>query len=444
MHRPFGFADPCTGLCVTVAYIISRTRTAMKKRVKSAVLTTAVLLMANSAGASDAQQPGIVDVVHYWVSKSEVAALDVFREAWASQGNQWVDLPAPDKVGVQRIISDRIANGYAPAVMQWNANEGSRELPEMGIVLDIEDVANQDDWHKVLPATVLDRISYKNKIYFAPTNIHAENWLWTSEAIFRKLNLKTPQTWDEIFSAADQIMAAGQRPLALGGGRWEISLLFNDIMYHQLGSEGYAQIIRGDTATVRDPRVTEALQMLRRLSLYAEPLDARKDKSWADATAEVGRGDAGMQFMGDWAKGEMFALGYEVDKDFGCSLAPGTEIAYFMVIDAFAFPITNRADASVAQQAFARMVLDRDNQVAFSRLKGSLPARMDVDPGKLDRCGRQGLEMIAANSGVSAQSMAMPSQMSEGWIGVLADFFNDESISVETAQQRLHDIVDQR
>ncbi|MEK1932531.1 MAG: carbohydrate ABC transporter substrate-binding protein, partial [Pararhizobium sp.] len=42
---------------------------------------------------------------------------------------------------------------------------------------------------------------------------------------------------------------------------------------------------------------------------------------------------------------------------------------------------------------------------------------------------------------VSAQSMAMPAQMSEGWIGVLADFFNNQTISPQTAQQRLHEVV---
>lgn len=61
------------------------------------------------------------------------------------------------------------------------------------------------------------------------------------------------------------------------------------------------------------------------------------------------------------------------------------------------------------------MVLDRDNQVAFSRFKGSLPFRTDV--GGLDHCGKLGLEMIEAKNGeVSAQSQAMPSQMSEGLI----------------------------
>ncbi|MCG5478482.1 ABC transporter substrate-binding protein [Sinorhizobium alkalisoli] len=405
------------------------------------VLFAAALTLANPLNVAAADSSGAVDVVHFWVSKSESQALDVFRQAWTKAGNQWADLPADNKVAVQRVVSDRVANGYAPAVMQWNANEGSRELPEMGIVLDIEEAAKADRWRDVLPATVLDRISYKGKIYFAPTNIHAENWLWTSEAIFLKAGLSAPRSWDDIFAAAERIKAEGRLPIALGGGNWEISIIFNNIMHYKLGSEGYIRLISGDATVVQDPRMAEALGMLRRLSRYAEPGAVRAPKTWADATEAIGRGEAGMQFMGDWAKGELVARGYAVDRDFGCSLVPGTEIAYFMVIDAFAFPITNRPDAAAAQQAFARMLLNRDNQVAFSRIKGSLPVRTDVDPSGLDRCGRLGLEMIAEKSGVSAQSMAMPTQMSDGFIAVLAEFFNDQSMSVETAQRRLYEVL---
>ena len=418
----------------------------MREKIKrSCVATTAMLASLCQVQPAAAEGGMAVDVVHFWISKSESAALDVFKKAWAAQGNQWADMPAKNKVEVQKIVSERITNGYAPAVMQWNANEGSRELPAMGIVLDIDQVAQADHWRDVLPATVLDRISYNGKIYFAPTNIHAENWLWTSEAIFRDLGLATPQTWDDIFAAAEKIKASGRLPVGLGGGRWEVSLIFNDIMYYKLGSKGYARIISGDPGMVNDPRMIEALEMLRRLSGYVEPATARADKTWADATTAVGRGEAGMQFMGDWAKGELAARGYAVDKDFGCSLVPGTSIAYFMVIDAFAFPLTNREDAPAAQQAFARMVLDRDNQVAFSRIKGSLPVRTDVDPSGLDRCGQLGLKMITEKKGeVSAQSMAMPTQMSDGWVGVLADFFDDQTMSAQTAQHRLHEILLQR
>lgn len=404
------------------------------------------LALAGTAQSSGtfAEQPNTVDVVHFWVSKSESEALDVFRKAWADNGDRWIDLPAKNKVEVQRVVSERVANGYSPAVMQWNANEGSRELPEMGIVRDIETVAQEDNWRDILPAAVLDRITYHDKVYFAPTNIHAENWLWTSQTAFDKLGLALPESWQDIFDAAEKLQAAGTLPIALGGGSWEISLIFNDIIYGKLGAAGYARIIAGNAEAVNDPRLLEALQALRKLSRYVESPEARREKTWADATAAVGRGKAGMQFMGDWAKGELIARGYEIGRDFECSFVPGTEIAYFMVIDAFAFPLIPREGSDEAQLAFARMALDRDNQVNFSRIKGSLPVRMDVDMDKLDRCSKLGVQMIREkNSEVSAQSMAMPSQMSEGWIGVLSDFFNHQEISPEEAQRRLYEVIAQ-
>ena len=386
-----------------------------------------------------------VDVVHFWVSNSEAAALDTYRQAWTSQGNLWLDFPAENKVAVQRVVSERIVSGYPPAVMQWNANQGSRELPEMGIVQDIEEAAREDHWREILPAFVLDRISYEDKIYFAPSNIHAENWLWTSQVLFDELGLDTPESWDDVFHSAEQLQRAGYRPIALGSGEWELSLLFNDLMFHTMGPKGYERILAGDAEAILEPPILEALDMMRRVSRYTDTPSARAGMTWADATAQVGRGEAGMQFMGDWAKGELIKLGYAVDKDFGCTLAPGTSIAYFMVIDAFAFPLTSREGSYNSQQAFARMVLDRDNQVAFSRVKGSLPARTDVDADVLDRCGRLGLRMLSQDEHrVSAQSMAMPSQMSEGWIGILSDFFNDPDMTSETAQQRLYHIVSQR
>lgn len=410
------------------------------KKPLSGLLVGAALYAQLALSAEDFE----VDVVHYWVSNSESSALEVYRQAWTSTGNLWIDLPAENKVNVHRTVSERIVSGYPPAVVQWNANEGSRELPEMGIVQSIEAAAEKGHWREILPSFVLSRISHAGKIYFAPSNIHAENWLWTSQSLFDQLGMETPASWDDVFSVADRMQTAGHLPIALGSGPWEISLLFNNIMYYALGAEGYEQIISADAETVLDPRVLKALDILRRLSHYTATQQARAGMTWADATAQVGRGEAGMQFMGDWAKGELKSLGYEVDRDFGCILVPGTSIAYFMVIDAFAFPLVSRQGGYEAQQAFSEMVLDPDNQIAFSRIKGSLPVRTDVDPAGLDRCGQLGVKMIAnERHRVNAQSMAMPTQMSEGWIGVLTDFFNDETISSEEAQKRLYQVIRQ-
>ena len=64
------------------------------------------------------------------------------------------------------------------------------------------------------------------------------------------------------------------------------------------------------------------------------------------ATAMVINGKAGMQFMGDWAKGEFLAAGKKPEADFVCTAAPGTWNAYVYNIDSFAmFKLKDPQDA---------------------------------------------------------------------------------------------------
>ena len=395
------------------------------------------------AAPGDAAAP-TVEVTHFWISHSESNALDVYRRAWKKLGGNWIDIPTQDKATELKLVSDRISNGYPPTVMQWNANEGSRELPEMGIVQDIEEIATADHWRDFLPANVVRQISFKNHIYFAPTNIHAENWIWSNKKIFDELKLPAPTSWAGILASAKKIKAAGYTPIALGNGAWEISLLFNDIVYSELGATGYKKLMSGDYQySVAQPELTKALGILRGLSAYATPSTSRK--TWADAALSVGQGKAAMQFMGDYAKGELSSAGYVVDKDYRCNLAPGTESVYFVVIDAFAFPLTSNARDRQAQLSFAREVMGVDNQLAFNQNKGSIPVRVDIQRKNLDSCGKIGLDLISRpQSQVSAQSMIMPSQMAQGWIDVVSDYFNNPKITPEVAQQQLAKVLSQK
>ncbi|NIC03825.1 carbohydrate ABC transporter substrate-binding protein [Halomonas sp. DX6] len=403
--------------------------------------------LAAAVTATNAQEAPLtadiqIDVVHYWISESESAALDVYRNAWNSAGNHWTDLPAENEAALKRVVSERIANGYPPTVTQWNLDARATELPDFGVVQDIEALAQRDGWRNVLPSFVIDLISHQDRVYFAPSNIHLENWLWTSQKVFDELSLAPPETWEEIFAAAERIEAAGYPAIVIGSAPWEVALIFHNIMFSTLGAEGYASVFQGDTQAVLDSRMLEALDLLRRVSRFVEPSAARAGRTWADATRRIGRGEAGMQLMGDWAKGELASLGYMADRDFGCVFTPGTAVTHFMAIDGFAFPLTTRDGVPDAQRTFARMVLDPDNQLAFSRRKGSLPVRADIDPTELDRCSQLGLQRIRDEShhdGV--QSRALPSHVMAAWIGTLAEFFEDDTISSRTAQQRLSQIV---
>lgn len=405
----------------------------------------AALLLA-AAGAAHAQAPAApaVEVAHYWVSPSERKAFDVYRDAWRGLGGKWFDLPSRNKLAQVNMATEMIANGYPPAVIQWNANRESMELASMGVIQDIDEVAAADHWRDFLPRNLINHISYKGHIYFAPVDIHAENWVWTNKKIFDELKLIPPTSWEGVLASAAKIKQAGYTPIALGSGAWEISLLFNDIVYAVYGPDGYNRLLAGgDSNAAMEPAMLKALDILRRLSAFVDP--ARSGKTWVDATLSVGRGRAAMQFMGDYAKGELEQAGLKVDKDFRCTLAPGTESIYFVVIDAFAFPVSNNEQVRRSQRLFARQLMNVNNQLAFNRIKGSIPPRTDIQRSHLDTCGKVGLDLISRENGqVFAQSMLMPPQMSQGWIDIVADYFNNPKIPPLQTQRQLAEVLSQK
>ncbi|WP_409524113.1 ABC transporter substrate-binding protein [Nitrincola sp. MINF-07-Sa-05] len=414
----------------------------MKSTLATLCLTAVVTALQAQSAVAD--QGSTVDVVYFWTSKSEEAALDVYRQAWRQDGNHWIDLPSVNEAALQRTVSERIAHGYPPAVMQWVVDTSARELPDFGVVQSIDTIAQEDGWHDRLPAFILERISHQDEIYFVPSNLHTENWIWTSKHIFNELNLSVPQTWDDIFAAADLIKQAGYTPISLGDGSWEISLIFHNILYAVMGAAAFEKILNGDADAVLDPAMLDTLNLLRRISHYVEPKPSRTGKSWADATAMIGSGQAGMQFMGDWAKGELISLGYQAGKGFDCAITPGTMMPYFMVVDAFAFPLTAREEDLQAQLSFARMVFDPQNQVEFSRIKGSLPVRTDVDPRGLDHCAQLGLQQLQQEKQMTdVHTRSMPSHLMAAWTNILAEFFNDTTMLSTDAQQQLHEAIKQ-
>ena len=52
------------------------------------------------------------------------------------------------------------------------------------------------------------------------------------------------------------------------------------------------------------------------------------------------QGKAGMQIMGDWAKGEFIAAGKTAGKDYGCTALSNGSGGYVMGGDVFVFPKT--------------------------------------------------------------------------------------------------------
>jgi glucose/mannose transport system substrate-binding protein len=110
---------------------------------------------------------------------------------------------------------------------------------------------------------------------------------------------------------------------------------------------------------------------LAKLRDYLDPNYAGRD--WNLATAMVIKGDALLQVMGDWAKGEFKNANKEAGKDYLCYRFPGTDGSVLYNTDMFAF-FQVSADRQPAQTALAEATMNPEVQIDFNVIKGSAPA----------------------------------------------------------------------
>jgi glucose/mannose transport system substrate-binding protein len=152
-------------------------------------------------------------------------------------------------------------------------------------------------------------------------------------------------------------------------------------------------------------------------------------------------GKAGVQFMGDWAKGEFLAAGKEPGKDYGCMLVPGSDGMVY-VADAFSFPKTADKDSEAGQKLLAEVAMDPAVQVAFSLKKGSIPMRSDVDKSKLDICAQKGIELMTAGKIAPDQALVLTPQQAGALNDFVNEYWSDASADPAESAKAFYEIFD--
>jgi glucose/mannose transport system substrate-binding protein len=228
---------------------------------------------------------------------------------------------------------------------------------------------------------VIDIASYDGEPYSVPVNIHRSNVLWYRPSRLAEVGVtEPPATWDEFFTVADQLKAAGIPAIAMAeqdaGGGFS-GHVFENIMLSVMGPDKYKGLFDGTTKW-DDADVTASLEVLNKLYDYANP--DYLSTSWGDINDRFVSDDGpAMMIMGDWTHGVMLSMEFT---DYLWTTAPGTDGLYIMLSDSFGLPL-NAPDRDNAV-AWLRIVGSKEGQDAFNPIKGSIPARTDADRSLYD------------------------------------------------------------
>jgi glucose/mannose transport system substrate-binding protein len=346
------------------------------------------------ASAWAAQAGPRAEVIHWWTTGGESAAVDEVARAYRRAGGEWVSTAIAGGDQARAVTVNRILGGDPPTAAQFNTSKQFLDIIEEGLLGTVDDLARSEHWDDVLPAPIVDVIKVRGHYYAVPLNVHMQTWIWYSKAAFRKAGIRhEPRNVDELFAALDRLKAAGLIPLAHGGQSWQETVLFSLMLAEVGGRDLYLRVVRDrDQDAIRSDAFRRVLLSFKRLRGYVDT--AAPGRNWNDATALVIGGRAGMQVMGDWAKGEFLAAGQKPGRDYGCMAGLTSHSPYLIQGDVFVFPRTNDPATLRAQRLLAGVADTPAVQLAFNRLKGSIPVRSDADGSTLDACAQQGMAAL--------------------------------------------------
>ena len=373
------------------------------------------------AGAVAAQAAENVTVLHWWTSGGESKAVGVLKDDVQKQGYVWKDFAVAGGAGAaaQPAQQTKGISGDAPSAAQIKGPL-IQDWADQGVLVNIDSAAG--DWKQNLPPEIDKIIKYKGHTVAAPFSVHRVNWLYINKAALDKVGAKVPTTWPEFFAVADKLKAAGIQPVAMGGQPWQDLTLWEDVVLSQGPAFYKKALVDLDQATLTSPQMLSVFDTVRKIQGYFDT--GRNGRDWNLATAMVINGKAGMQFMGDWAKGEFENAGKKAGKDYICAAVPGTANAYTFNVDSFVFfQQKGEKAATPGQLALAKTIMTPDFQEQFSLLKGSVPVRLGVKMDKFDDCAKKSYadEQTAIKSGGFVPSLAHGMAQSDATAGAITD-----------------------
>ncbi|TGN67206.1 carbohydrate ABC transporter substrate-binding protein [Paracoccus liaowanqingii] len=396
------------------------------------------------ASALPARAEPQIEVLHHWVSESEVAALNTIREALAAKGYGWQDSAVGGMSGgnMQQALRSRLASGNPPGAMQFIGWEGV-DWSGQGVMRDLNALDEANGWEATIAPQVLPFVKDGEDLIAVPVNMHRQNWVWASTAAFDKAGIDQPNTWAELIASGEKLKAAGVVPLAMGDEPWQIQVIFDALVADIGGPDFYRKaVVDLDEEALSSDTMKQVFDTLRQVRGLVD--DGFTGRDWAVATGMIISGDAAMQVMGDWAKGEFLAKGMKPGIDFLCFATPSETPSYQFLVDSFGMFEVDDPEITEAQDALAEVVMDPTVQHDFNQLKGSIPARTDLSVDDFDECAQKSFKdrtaAIENNAmlGAATHGFASQPQFSAVFGDVTAQFFVGD-MSSEDAVQMLVD-----
>jgi glucose/mannose transport system substrate-binding protein len=327
-----------------------------------------------------------LEVVSWWTSGSEAAALDALFTAFrrSNPGVHVVNGAVAGGAGSNAIVelAKRLQAGDPPDVWQTFAGKSVQGYARRGVVRSVASVFDRQDLRARMNPTILRSVLRGGRPYGVPTGAHRSNVLWFNTKLLAKAGITPPSsgyTLSAFLADLERVKASGGAPLCLGAkDRFTTVELFENALLSSIGTRGWKDMA-ADQLDWRSGRVQAALTALGAMLGYADPQASQL--TWDAATKKLASGGCAFESMNDSALGELVASGAREGRDFGETAFPGTGGSFLAVVDVFV--AATKAKNAKNALVFLGDISAPRTQLAFHKSKGSIPVVRDVDVASL-------------------------------------------------------------
>jgi len=415
----------------------------MKRGVFTWVMALTLVVFMSVSGA----MAGEVEVLHWWTSGGEAKSVAVLKDLLEKEGHTWKDFAVAGGGGdtAMTVLRSRAMAGNPPTAAQVKGPQ-IQQWGDEGVLADLSRVAMAEEWDDILPGVVANVMKYKGQYVAVPVNVHRINWMWCNPEVFRKAGAKVPNTWAELMEASRKIQAAGMVPIAFGGQNWQEATVFESIVIGVGGADFYRKaLVQTDPAALKSDTMVKAFERFKSLKKFTDKNAPGRD--WNLATAMVIKGEAAMQFMGDWAKGEFTAAGKEPGVDYLAMPFPDTSEYFLFNVDSFIMFKQKNMAAGEAAEAMARLILQPKFQEVFNINKGSIPVRLGMPRANFDSPAQRSMSdfvATAASGGLvpsMAHEMAVFPEIRGAIFDVVTNFYNSDMSAADAAKRLASEVA---
>jgi glucose/mannose transport system substrate-binding protein len=406
----------------------------IKSRALASLITLAALFgIVQAPPFSRAAGERKLEVFSWWTSGGEAAALDALFNTYEKQypGVEIINATVAGGGGsaARPVLQTRLAGGNPPDT--WQSHPGWEMLGqyvEPGYCEPITDLYKSDGWDKAFPKALVDLMTKGDKTYGVLAGVHRGNVLWYNKKLLEQhgITVGDKMSFEEFFEACDKLKAAGIPALGVGdSGIWASAQLFENTLLGAVGPEGWMDLFSGKMKW-DDPKVKLAMQIFAKMQDYTNR--DHSALSWDQAIGALIEGKVAFSSMGDWADGEFIKANEKEKEDFGWVSHPGTDGTFIIVADGFI--LAKGAPHKEAAIAWLKSIGSKEAQEAFNPLKGSIPARTDVDKSKFDGYHRWSMNSFATGKLVPScvHGEAAPAAFQQALNDAVTAFIVDKNV----------------